>query len=231
MVNLMNKIQILRKISQTLFFVRALIVTGFYLSIVGFIKRFIIGDRILATIITKIIAIVLAFIAGRVFCGWMCPFGFLFNLVYELRVKLFKLKKLPTVDEKIHNKLIYFKYVVLILVVLAYLSGVKISGYTLAYLLLALFLVLGFIYPMFFCRYVCPVGSLLSIFARFSIFKLKLDENKCVGCRLCERKCPMQIKITEKIDQMECIRCFECMSVCKKGALSFSAFTKNTKKE
>lgn len=67
MVNLMNKIQILRKISQTLFFVRALIVTGFYLSIVGFIKRFIIGDRILATIITKIIAIVLAFIAGRVF--------------------------------------------------------------------------------------------------------------------------------------------------------------------
>ncbi len=123
--------------SQTLFFVRALIVTGFYLNIVGFIKRFIIGDKILATIITKIIAIILAVIAGRVFCGWMCPFGFLFELMYKLRVKIFKLKKLPTVNEKIHNKLIYFKYVVLILVVLIYLSGVKIvDSYILSHLLL-----------------------------------------------------------------------------------------------
>ncbi len=54
----MDKIQVLRKMSQTLFFVRALIVTGFYLNIVGFIRRFIIGDKILATIITKIIAII-----------------------------------------------------------------------------------------------------------------------------------------------------------------------------
>ena len=225
----MDKIQVLRKMSQTLFFVRALIVTGFYLNIVGFIKRFIIGDKILATIITKIIAIILAVIAGRVFCGWMCPFGFLFELMYKLRVKIFKLKKLPTVNEKIHNKLIYFKYVVLILVVLIYLSGVKIvNSYILSHLLLALFLALGFIYPMFFCRYICPVGALLGIFAKFSIFKLRVNKDRCVKCRLCEFKCPMQIKIVDigNINQMSCIRCFECMSACKKDALSFLTFTK-----
>ena len=227
----MSKIQILRKISQTFFFVRALIVTGFYLSVIGFVERFILGKGAYTNV--RIIALILAVVAGRVFCGWMCPFGFLFDLVYRLRVKLFKLKKLPRVDEKIHNKLIYFKYVVLILVVLAYLSGIKIvDSYTLAYILLALFLILGFIYPMFFCRYICPVGALLSILARFSIFKLRVDKDKCVKCRLCEFRCPMQIKIVDvdKINQMECIRCFECMNACKKEALSFSTIFNRKRK-
>ena len=219
----MDKIQILRKISQTFFFIRALVVTGFYLSIVAFVLGFILGKGTYSNL--RIVAVVLAVIAGRIFCGWMCPFGFLFDLVYKLRVKLFKLKRLPKVNENIHNKLIYFKYVVLTLVVLAYLFGVgSFDSYTLAYLLLALFLILGFVYPRFFCRYVCPVGALLSIFARFSIFRLKLDKNKCVRCRLCEFKCPMQIKIVDvdKINQMECVRCFECISSCKKSGLLFS---------
>ena len=220
----MDKIQILRKISQTFFFIRAMIITGFYLSIIGFVERFILGVGKYTNL--RIAAMILAIIAGRVFCGWMCPFGFLFDLVYKARVKISKLKKLQTVPENIHNKLKYFKYVVLILVVLAYLFGVRAFDlYVLSYSLLALFLVLGFIYPMFFCRYVCPVGALLSIFARFSIFKLKLDEDKCVGCKLCERKCPMQIKIVDvdKMDQMECIRCFECMSACRKDAIKFGS--------
>jgi len=111
------------------------------------------------------------------------------------------------------------------IIVLAYVLGVRafIDLYEFSYLLLALFLVLGFIYPRFFCKYVCPVGALLSILARFSIFKLELDKNKCIGCRLCEFKCPMQIKIVDvdKIDQMECVRCFECMSACRKDAIKF----------
>ncbi|MDK2790846.1 MAG: ferredoxin-type protein NapH [Methanothermococcus sp.] len=220
----MDKIQILRKISQTFFFIRALVVAGFYLSIIGFIVRFILSGN--AYINVKIVIIILAIIAGRVFCGWMCPFGFLFDLVYQARVKISRLKKLPTVPEHIHNKLKYFKYVVLVsIIVLAYVLGVRafIDLYEFSYLLLALFLVLGFIYPRFFCKYVCPVGALLSILARFSIFKLELDKNKCIGCRLCEFKCPMQIKIVDvdKIDQMECVRCFECMSACRKDAIKF----------
>jgi ferredoxin-type protein NapH len=156
----------------------------------------------------------------------MCPFGFLFDLVYQARVKISRLKKLPTVPEHIHNKLKYFKYVVLVsIIVLAYVLGVRafIDLYEFSYLLLALFLVLGFIYPRFFCKYVCPVGALLGILARFSIFKLELDKDKCIGCRLCEFKCPMQIKIVDvdKIDQMECVRCFECMSACRKDAIKF----------
>ncbi|XRO75905.1 4Fe-4S binding protein [Methanocaldococcus sp. 28A] len=225
----MFKIQIFRKISQTFFFIRALIVTGFYLSIISFVKGFILGKGAYTNL--RIVAVILALIAGRIFCGWMCPFGFLFDLVYQTRVKIFKLKKLPTMPEHIHHTLKYFKYFVLVLViVLAYVFGTDIffNSYILAYLLLALFLVLGFIYPRFFCKYVCPVGALLSIFAKFSIFRLKLNKNKCTGCRLCEFKCPMQIKIAnvENINQMECIRCFECMSACRKKSITFSPFFK-----
>ncbi|WP_456416018.1 4Fe-4S binding protein [Methanocaldococcus sp.] len=220
----MDKIQILRKISQTFFFIRALL-TGFYLSIIGFVWNFIFGYGNFSNF--RIIAIILAIIAGRIFCGWMCPFGFLFDLTYKLRVKIFKIKKLPTVPEYIHNKLKYFKYFVLIVViVLGYTFGFKVFTdlYLLSYSLLILFLILGFIYPRFFCRYVCPVGALLSIFSKISIFKLRLNKDKCVGCKLCERKCPMQIKIVnvDKINQMECVRCFECMSACRKESLSFS---------
>ena len=78
----MSKIQILRKISQTLFFLRNLIVTGFYLSIIGFVKGFILKMGVF-------LPMILAIFFGRVFCGWMCPFGFLFDLVYKLEtVKL-----------------------------------------------------------------------------------------------------------------------------------------------
>lgn len=225
----MDKIQILRKISQIFFFIRAIFVLGLYLNIVEFIGRFVFGIGNYTNL--RIVIIILAIIAGRIFCGWACPFGFLFDLVYQARVKISKLKKLPTISEHIHNKLKYFKYFILVLVVvLAYVFGTDIflNSYMLVYLLLALFLVLGCIYPRFFCKYVCPVGALLSIFARFSIFRLKLNKNKCTGCRLCEFKCPMQIKIAnvEKIDQMECIRCFECMSACSKKSLTFSPFFK-----
>jgi ferredoxin-type protein NapH len=164
----------------------------------------------------------------------MCPLGFIFDLTYKLRVKLFRLRKLPEVPEKIHNKLIYLKYVILVLFIIltyhfttyAYCSVCPIgaltnlSGTVISYIILIGFIVLGFIYPMAFCRYVCPIGALLGILSVRPLSKLKLN-NKCVKCKLCERKCPVQIKLTENINQMECIRCFECVSSCRKDAISY----------
>lgn len=76
---------------------------------------------------------------------------------------------------------------------------------------------------MAFCRYLCPIGALLGIFSLKPVFKLKLNKDKCVNCKLCEKKCPVQIELTEKIEQHECIRCFECKSACRKDAVKFGS--------
>lgn len=228
-----GNLQSIRKVVQSLFFVRFVFIASFCLCILGFIERFILKWDFYLT--TKLIIILLALVLGRVFCGWMCPFGLVFDITYKIRLKVSKLRFLPTVPEKIHKKLIYLKYIILLLTLfLTYKLTIyafcevcplgtltNFYGTVISIILLVFFIIMGFIYPMFFCRYFCPIGALLGIFSLKPVFKLKLDKDKCVNCKLCEKKCPVQIELTKKIPQYECIRCFECKSACKKDAIKF----------
>ncbi len=234
----MDKLQTIRKLVQSAFFVKFVVLSALYsasfcLCIFGYLQRFTLIKNVYI-VPTVIIVSVLTIIFGRVFCGWVCPLGFIFDLTYRLRIKLFGLRKLPEVSPSIHNKLIYIKYIILIIFIIltyhfttyAYCSVCPIgaltnlSGTVISYIFLIGFIILGFIYPMAFCRYFCPIGALLGILSIKPLFKLELNDN-CVKCKLCEKKCPMQINITENIAQKECIRCFECISNCKKNAISY----------
>jgi polyferredoxin len=79
-----------------------------------------------------------------------------------------------------------------------------------------------------FCKYLCPVSVLMKIPSRFSIFKYKVDNNKCTKCRACEKICPMDIKILDyaaqnkRILSTECILCGECSSVCPSKSISIT---------
>lgn len=74
--------------------------------------------------------------------------------------------------------------------------------------------------PRPFCRYLCPLGAFYALFSRFSFFQMNLDKRKCVGCKSCERACPMAVEVTKKINSPECIRCGKCKSVCPTGAIT-----------
>lgn len=65
-----------------------------------------------------------------------------------------------------------------------------------------------------FCRLICPIGAIYSVFNKFSLLHLKVD-HRCTTCRLCARVCPMDIEVHQSPNQLECIRCLECRSRCQ----------------
>lgn len=76
-----------------------------------------------------------------------------------------------------------------------------------------------------YCNTICPVGTILSIFARFSWFKIRIDEGKCVNCGLCTKNCKasaIDFK-NHKIDYSRCVVCGDCIGKCHKGALGFTS--------
>ncbi len=74
-----------------------------------------------------------------------------------------------------------------------------------------------------YCNTICPVGTVLSFFARFSWFKVRIDNSKCVGCGLCAKGCKascIDFK-NHRIDYSRCVVCGDCLDNCHKGAMRY----------
>lgn len=64
-----------------------------------------------------------------------------------------------------------------------------------------------------FCRLICPIGALYSVFNKFSLMHLKVSAT-CKTCERCTKVCPMDIEVHRNANQLECIRCLECKYAC-----------------
>ena len=81
------------------------------------------------------------------------------------------------------------------------------------------------------CNTVCPVGTLLSFFSRFSLLKIQFDKDKCKNCSRCEKNCKtaaIDFK-AGMVDYSRCVVCGDCIEECKFGALSYKASWKSSK--
>jgi ferredoxin len=74
-----------------------------------------------------------------------------------------------------------------------------------------------------FCRIICPIGAVYSLFNKGSLMRLDFDESTCTRCGLCRKVCPMDIDPQQGPNQLECIRCGECTTACPKSCLKFKA--------
>jgi len=183
-----------------------------------------------------VVAIGLTIIAGRFFCGWLCPFGAIIEVLFRLVPVEWK------VTGNTDRFLRLVKYVnLLILLIIAflfanqilaiYLVGIiepfatlfRLSGGLIAWLWLILMLVFSSVISRFYCRYFCPLGAFFAVLSGVSSF-LKLrqlsiyfPQENCKGCRLAEKTCQMDaISYDEElkkpsINENECIMCNTCI--------------------
>jgi len=162
------------------------------------------------------------------FCGWLCPFGIYQEIIGEL-AKLLKVKQLK-IPFATHRRLWLVKYLILALLIgLSFWSittaerAAEVEPFKTAVTLhffreypfvvyaVALLIASLFVHKLF-CRYLCPLGALLSVLGYFPIFKWLPRRDECGSpCKLCNRKCGIAaIEPSGAINYRECIQCYDC---------------------
>lgn len=189
------------------------------------------------------IAIVsISFIFGKSFCSWVCPIGFLSELIGDfgekIERKLFNKKLvLPKILDYPLRSLKYlilgfFAYSIFFTMTKEALKAFLNSPYNLLadiklyyffvhitefsfFVILGLF-ILSIVFRNFWCRYLCPYGALLGIVSFFSPNKIKRNTASCIDCGLCTKACPSNIKV-DKVKMVvsdECTMCLSCIDAC-----------------
>jgi ferredoxin-type protein NapH len=178
---------------------------------------------------------------GRLLCGWVCPFGYLQDLLYKIKSPKWRLPKWTNA----------IKYVLLAVFVflLPFLLGAEtlysfcrlcpvaaiqattpawiagdltVSPLTIAkYAILALVLALAVFSNRSFCKLFCPIGALLAPFNHISFWKVKPPTDHCTSCSRCDKKCPTDVEPSVRIDQglpanwaLDCVTCHDCREAC-----------------
>lgn len=178
----------------------------------------ILNDLPLLLMVTFTVLTVL--LVGRVFCGYLCPFGALQDFIDGLVPARFK-RDLPRQAHKLGLKA---KYVVLAIIVLPAIAGSEASIYhyfepfgtvfflstdVLLWTIAGSILVASAVVPRFYCRYACPLGAALALGSVLTWKRIPRVE-QCDHCKVCERKCPTGAIEGPVIDFKECVRCNVC---------------------
>ena len=96
-------------------------------------------------------------------------------------------------------------------------------------LILTIFLSIVIYRP--FCKYICPLGAIYSLFNSVSLFRYTLDHQKCIHCGRCKAVCEMQCDPVKNCNDLECIRCGECKNVCPVDAIACGITKPDVSKE
>ncbi len=176
--------------------------------------------------------IITVFFWGRgMFCGWMCPYGTMTELLYKIAGKLGLKRWQRELPVKLHDKLKWLKYAIFLGLFAASFHSLElaeqlaeIEPFKTTFLVgvwnrswpYVLFWTVLIVASLFterpFCKYLCPLGASLAIPSTFRWWGLK-RKNECGPCKACAVGCESQAidRTTGQIDQRECLLCLDCM--------------------
>ena len=189
-----------------------------------------------------IVLIVLTLIFGRAYCSVICPLGIMQDGISHIS----SMRKGKKARFRWSPEVKWLRYSVLALFIIALVTGLTsvaalLAPYSafgriatslvrptlptaiIAGVTLLVVGVLAWIGGRTYCNTICPVGTVLSFFSRFSLLRPVIDADKCRDCHACEHKCKAScINIdNHKIDYSRCVDCFNCLDSCKFGALKY----------
>ena len=203
--------------------------------------------------------ILLGVTLGRFICGFLCPFGWFQDLLHKIPGKKFSTARLKPLRYLKYIILIVFvillplfvtnsigmgdpffcKYIcpqgVLEGAIPLSLGNTAIRSalgtlFSFKCLILITVVVLSILFYRPFCKYICPLGAVYSLFNRISVTGVKVNRELCVECGKCGSVCKMDVKIWKEPSALECIQCGDCISACPCGAISRKLPGKNFEK-
>lgn len=201
-----------------------------YILLLIFVVASLFDFRIaLAAIVCMVAPIVVAFFRGRFWCGNLCPRG---NFYENVVSKYSKKKPVPK-----FFKSIYFRAFVIIFMFTMFGVGIKQNWGNPAgigmvfYRIIVITTLVGVIMPLFYnhrswCHF-CPMGSLAALVSYFKKDNKRVLEvsNTCVGCKVCDKACPMGISPYEYkgdvLSHPDCIQCQKCVIACPKDSIGY----------
>ena len=192
-------------------------------------------------VVVVVALLLLTLLLGRVYCSVICPMGVMQDAFNWLGSKWKKNRF------QYHKGLTVLRLVALVAFVLLMVFGINGIALLVApysafgrmanvvfhwqgvnvtfWVVVITFVViaaLSFIWGRLWCNSICPVGTVLGFFARFSWLKPVIDESKCNGCKKCARNCKAMCinPETHTIDYSRCVACMDCLENCHQKAIS-----------
>ena len=184
--------------------------------------------------------VIITLLFGRIYCSVICPLGIMQDIYSWLGGK-FKKNRFSYVKE---HKWLRYTICVIFFICLIFgfvpvttllepygnygriVTSFYMRNLTLSIIAWVVMLVLGvlaFLYGRAYCNSICPVGTILGLFSRFSAFRIQFDKDKCKHCGLCEKNCKSRAidSKTGSVDYSRCVVCGDCIGVCKGNALHY----------